>query len=151
MHLKSSKVCIITRSALASLLFKGLANKHTTVKWTIKLWLLQFLFVTAYMTAYLFQGKQFVNQDWSIDSEFLMFSFKCNPTLWESMLGTIMSKSGLLISFIWASISTMIICPFIYKNYLQTVVLITLSVVRVSTIFILSFLLVRTVVLTTHD
>ena len=34
-YLKSSKVCIITRSSLASLLFKGLATKHTTVKWTI--------------------------------------------------------------------------------------------------------------------
>ena len=36
MHLKSNKVCIITRSTLASLLFKGLATKHTTVKWTIQ-------------------------------------------------------------------------------------------------------------------
>ena len=36
LHLKSSEVCIITRSTLASLLFKGLATKHTTVKWTIK-------------------------------------------------------------------------------------------------------------------
>ena len=35
MHLKSSKVFIITRSTLASLLFKGLATKHTIVKWTI--------------------------------------------------------------------------------------------------------------------
>ena len=35
MHLKSSKVCIMTRSPLASFLFKGLATKHTTVKWTI--------------------------------------------------------------------------------------------------------------------
>ena len=35
MHFKSSKVCIITWSPLASLLFKGLATKHTTVKWTI--------------------------------------------------------------------------------------------------------------------
>ena len=35
MHLKSSKVCIITRSPLASFLFKGLATKHATVKWTI--------------------------------------------------------------------------------------------------------------------
>ena len=35
MHFKSSKVCNITRSPLASLLFKGLATKHTTVKWTI--------------------------------------------------------------------------------------------------------------------
>ena len=35
LHLKSSKVCIITRSPLASFLFKGLATKHTTVKWTI--------------------------------------------------------------------------------------------------------------------
>ena len=34
MHLKNSKVCIITRSP--SFLFKGLATKHTTVKWTIK-------------------------------------------------------------------------------------------------------------------
>ena len=32
--MKSSKVCIITRSPLASLLFKGLATKHTTVRWT---------------------------------------------------------------------------------------------------------------------
>ena len=35
LHLKSRKVCIITRSPLASLLFKGLATKHVTVKWTI--------------------------------------------------------------------------------------------------------------------
>ena len=35
MHLESSKVCIMTRSTLASLLFKGLATKHTAVKWTI--------------------------------------------------------------------------------------------------------------------
>ena len=35
MHLKNSKVCIITRSPLASFLYKGLATKHTTVKWTI--------------------------------------------------------------------------------------------------------------------
>ena len=35
LHLKSGKVCIITRSPLASLLFKGLATKHITVKWTI--------------------------------------------------------------------------------------------------------------------
>ena len=34
-HLKSSKGCIITRSPLALILFKGLATKHTTVKWTI--------------------------------------------------------------------------------------------------------------------
>ena len=35
MHLKSNKVCIIARSTLALLLFKGLATKHTTIKWTI--------------------------------------------------------------------------------------------------------------------
>ena len=35
-HLKSSKVCIIPRSPLASLLLKSLATKCTTVKWTIK-------------------------------------------------------------------------------------------------------------------
>ena len=29
MHLESSKVCIMTRSTLASLLFKGLATKHS--------------------------------------------------------------------------------------------------------------------------
>ena len=34
LHLKSSNVCNITRSPLASLLFKGLATKHATVKWT---------------------------------------------------------------------------------------------------------------------
>ena len=34
MHLKSSNVCIITRSSVASPLFKGLATKRTTVKWT---------------------------------------------------------------------------------------------------------------------
>ena len=33
--MKSSKVCIITRSPLASLLFKSLATKHTTIQWTI--------------------------------------------------------------------------------------------------------------------
>ena len=33
--MKSSKVCITTKSTLASLLFKGLATKHTTVKWSI--------------------------------------------------------------------------------------------------------------------
>ena len=35
--MKNSKVCIITRSPLASFLFKGLVTKHTTVKWTIRL------------------------------------------------------------------------------------------------------------------
>ena len=35
LHLKCSKVCIITRSHLASPLFKGLATKRATVKWTI--------------------------------------------------------------------------------------------------------------------
>ena len=35
--MKSSKVCITTKSTLASLLFKGLATKHTTVKWSILL------------------------------------------------------------------------------------------------------------------
>ena len=35
--MKNSKVCIITRSPLASFLFKGLATKLTTVKWTIRL------------------------------------------------------------------------------------------------------------------
>ena len=35
LHLKHSYVCIIARSPLAALLFKGLAIKHTTVKWTI--------------------------------------------------------------------------------------------------------------------
>ena len=33
--MKSSNICIITRSPLTSLLFKGLATKHATVKWTI--------------------------------------------------------------------------------------------------------------------
>ena len=33
--LKSSTICIITRSSLASLLFEGLATKHTTANWTI--------------------------------------------------------------------------------------------------------------------
>ena len=32
LHLRSSNFCIITRSPLASLLFKGLATKHVTVK-----------------------------------------------------------------------------------------------------------------------
>ena len=32
--MKSSNVCIITRSSVASPLFKGLATKRTTVKWT---------------------------------------------------------------------------------------------------------------------
>ena len=31
----SSKICIITRSPFASLLIKGLATKHATVKWTV--------------------------------------------------------------------------------------------------------------------
>ena len=35
--MKNSKVCITTRSPLASFLFKGLVTKHTTVKWTIRL------------------------------------------------------------------------------------------------------------------
>ena len=35
LHLKGSKVCIKTRSPLASLLLKGLATKHATVSWTI--------------------------------------------------------------------------------------------------------------------
>ena len=35
MHTKSSKVCIKTMSTLVSLLFKGLATKHTIVIWTI--------------------------------------------------------------------------------------------------------------------
>ena len=35
LHLKCSKVCIIKRSHLASPLFKGLATKRATVKWTI--------------------------------------------------------------------------------------------------------------------
>ena len=34
--MKTSKVCIATKSTLASLLYKGLATKHTTVKCTIK-------------------------------------------------------------------------------------------------------------------
>ena len=34
LHVKSSNVCIIIRSTLASLLFKGLATKHATVKRT---------------------------------------------------------------------------------------------------------------------
>ena len=34
LHLKSNKACIITRSPSASLLLKGLATKHATVKWT---------------------------------------------------------------------------------------------------------------------
>ena len=33
--MKSSKVCITTKSSLASLLFKGLATKHTTGQWSI--------------------------------------------------------------------------------------------------------------------
>ena len=33
--MKRSMVCITTKSTLASLLFKGLAAKHTTVKWSI--------------------------------------------------------------------------------------------------------------------
>ena len=33
--MKSCKVCITTKSTLASLLFKGLATKHRTVKWSI--------------------------------------------------------------------------------------------------------------------
>ena len=32
--MKSSNVCILTRSSVASPLFKGLATKRTTVKWT---------------------------------------------------------------------------------------------------------------------
>ena len=36
LHLKGSKVCIMIRSPLASLLFKGLATKHATVNWTIQ-------------------------------------------------------------------------------------------------------------------
>ena len=35
--MKSCKVCITTKSTLASLLFKGLATKHRTVKWSIML------------------------------------------------------------------------------------------------------------------
>ena len=34
--MKRSMVCITTRSPVASLLFKGLATKHTTVKWSIE-------------------------------------------------------------------------------------------------------------------
>ena len=34
-HDKSSKVCIKTRSTLASLACKGQVNEHTTVKWSI--------------------------------------------------------------------------------------------------------------------
>ena len=33
--MKSSKVCITTKSTLASLLYKGLATKQTTEKWSI--------------------------------------------------------------------------------------------------------------------
>ena len=36
LHLKSSIVCIKTRSPFASLLFKGLATKGATWKWTAK-------------------------------------------------------------------------------------------------------------------
>ena len=35
----------MTRSPLASFLFKGLATKHTTVKWTIKKYSLATVFV----------------------------------------------------------------------------------------------------------
>ena len=38
LHLRSSKVCIITWLPLASLLLKGLETKHTPVKWTIMDW-----------------------------------------------------------------------------------------------------------------
>ena len=52
LHLRSSNFFIITRSPLASLLFKGLATKHVTVKWatiffilpychTILMWVLE--------------------------------------------------------------------------------------------------------------
>ena len=34
--MNSYKVCITTKSALASLLFKGLVTKHRTVKWSIE-------------------------------------------------------------------------------------------------------------------
>ena len=34
--MKSSKVCITTKSTLASLLFKGLVTKYTTVKCAIE-------------------------------------------------------------------------------------------------------------------
>ena len=35
LHKKSSKISIETRSTLASLLLKGQATKHTTIKWSI--------------------------------------------------------------------------------------------------------------------
>ena len=35
LHMKSSAVCIKTRSPPASLLIKGQVTKHTTVKWPI--------------------------------------------------------------------------------------------------------------------
>ena len=41
--MKSSKLCIITRLPLASLLFKGLATKHTIVKWSIYNWPIKLL------------------------------------------------------------------------------------------------------------
>ena len=41
--MKSSKVCITKKSTLASPLFKGLATKHTTVKWIIKMVIYTFL------------------------------------------------------------------------------------------------------------
>ena len=36
LHLKSSVVCIMTRSPFASLLLKGLATKGATLKWKAK-------------------------------------------------------------------------------------------------------------------
>ena len=46
----SSKVCITTKSTLASLLYKGLATKQTAVKWTIALLIdLIFLFVSVFV------------------------------------------------------------------------------------------------------
>ena len=35
LHMKSRRVCIKTRSTLASLPLKGEVTKHTTVKWAI--------------------------------------------------------------------------------------------------------------------
>ena len=45
--MKSSKVCITTKSTLASLLFKGLATKHATVKWTIQVATCTFMLITS--------------------------------------------------------------------------------------------------------
>ena len=56
--MKSSKVSIKTRSTPASLSFKGQATKHTTVKWSIDLVMIQTLFsITDYLLVFMKKGN----------------------------------------------------------------------------------------------